>query len=89
VALIIDVIALSAIIFRLSSFGISPNKLAALGENVLVFVNLFGMAVLYVQFFRRKISFVLLERWQTRYLPVYALWLGFVGLLFPLIFLFK
>ena len=88
VALIIDVIALSAIVFRLSSFGVSPNKLAALGENVLVFVNLLGMAILFVQFFRRKISFVLLEKWQTRLLPVYALWLGFVGLIFPLIFSF-
>ena len=89
VALIIDTIALSAIVFRLSSFGISPNKLAALGENVLVFVNLIGMAILFVQFFRRKISFVLLEKWQTRLLPVYALWLGFVALVFPLIFSFK
>jgi len=89
VALIIDVIALSAIVFRLSSFGVSPNKLAALGENVLVFVNLLGMAYLYVRFFRRKISFVLLEKWQTRLLPVYALWLGIVGLIFPLIFSFK
>ena len=89
VALIIDVVALSAIVFRLGSFGVSPNKLAALGENVLVFVNLTGMAILFVQFFRRKISFVLLEKWQTRLLPVYALWLGFVGLVFPLIFSFK
>ena len=89
VALIIDVVALSAIIFRLSSYGVSPNKLAALGENVLVFVNLFGMAVLFMQFFRRQISFDLLEKWQTRLLPVYAVWLGFVGLIFPLIFSFN
>ena len=89
VALIIDVIALSAIVFRLGSYGVSPNKLAALGENVLVFINLFGMAFLFVQLFRRKISFVLLEKWQTRLLPIYALWLGFVALAFPLIFSFK
>jgi len=88
VALIIDTIALSAIVFRLSSFGISPNKLAALGENVLVFINLLGMAILFVQFFRRKISFVIVEKWQTWLLPLYALWLGVVGLAFPLIFWF-
>jgi hypothetical protein len=88
VALIIDTIALSAIVFRLSSFGVSPNKLAALGENVLVFINLFGMALLFLQYFRRKISFSLLEKWQTMLLPFYALWLGLVGLLFPLIFSF-
>lgn len=89
VALIIDVIVLSAIVFRLSSFGVSPNKLAALGENILVFVNLLGMAILFVQLFRRKISFALLEKWQVRLLPVYAAWLGFVALIFPLIFSFK
>jgi hypothetical protein len=88
VALIIDTIALSAIVFRLSSFGVTPNKLAALGENVLVFVNLAGMAVLFVQYFRGKISFALLEKWQTGLLPYYALWLGFVALIFPLIFSF-
>ncbi len=88
IALIIDTIALSAIVFRLSSFGVSPNKLAALGENVLVFINLFGMALLYVQYMRRKIPFAQLEKWQTGLLPFYALWLGFVGLLFPLIFSF-
>lgn len=88
VALVIDVVALSAIVFRLSSFGVSPNKLAALGENVLVFINLFGLALLFVQFFRGKVSFALLEKWQTGLLPFYALWLGFVALIFPLIFSF-
>ena len=88
-ALIIDIMALSAIVFRLSSYGVSPNKLAALGENVLVFVNLTGMALLFVRFFRAEIPFSLLEKWQTRLLPVYALWLGLVGLVFPLIFSFQ
>jgi hypothetical protein len=88
VALIIDTIALSAIVFRLSSFGVSPNKIAALGENVLVFINLLGMAVLFLQYMRRKISFDLLEKWQTGLLPFYALWLGFVALIFPLLFPF-
>jgi hypothetical protein len=88
IALIIDTIALSSIVFRLSSFGVSPNKLAALGENVLVFINLFGMAILFLQFLRRKISFALLEKWQTKLLPYYALWLGIVGLIFPLVFSF-
>ncbi|HCF48702.1 MAG TPA: DUF4153 domain-containing protein, partial [Syntrophomonas sp.] len=31
-ALLIDGVALSAILFRLSAFGITPNKVAALGE---------------------------------------------------------
>ena len=81
--LIIDGIALSAIISRLSSYGISPNKLAALGENILIFINLAGLALLFVRFFRGRIAFSDLERWQSWLLPLYALWLGLVGLGFP------
>ncbi|NLV91691.1 MAG: hypothetical protein GX030_04765 [Firmicutes bacterium] len=87
--LIIDGIALSAIISRLSSYGISPNKLAALGENILIFINLAGLALLFVRFFRGRIAFSDLERWQSWLLPLYALWLGLVGLGFPLIFSFQ
>ena len=35
-ALIIDTVALSAIVFRLSSYGITPNRLAVLGVNILI-----------------------------------------------------
>lgn len=88
-AIIIDSIALSAIIFRLSAYGISPNKLAALGENLAVLFNLLGFAVLYVQALRKKIQFSDIEKWQTAYLNVYALWLAFVAFAFPIIFAFK
>ncbi len=88
-ALIIDVIALSAIIFRLSSFGASHNKIAALGENIVLLVNLAGPAFLYVRFFLKKIRFKSLEAWQTAYLPVYAGWAAVVIFLFPLIFGFR
>jgi len=50
-ALIIDGVALSAILFRLSAFGITPNKVAALGENLVLLVNLGGLAWLYLLFF--------------------------------------
>ena len=50
VALVIDGIALSAIVFRLASYGISPNKLAALGENIVLFVNLAGLAFFYLRY---------------------------------------
>ena len=88
-ALIIDAIALSAILFRLSSFGASPNKMAALGENIALLVNLAGLAFLYVRFFLKKIRFKSLEAWQTAYLPVYAGWAAVVIFLFPVIFGFR
>lgn len=89
VAFIIDGIALSAIIFRLSAFGITPNKLAALGENLLLLGNLGGLAWLYVLYFKKKCDFIKLEKWQTGYLLVYFIWTGIVAFLFPVLFGFK
>jgi hypothetical protein len=87
-ALLADAVALWAIAARIGEFGASPNKLAALGENVVLLVNLAWSAVLYVRFLRRRGSFEALERWQTGYLPVYAVWAALVVLVFPLLFRF-
>jgi hypothetical protein len=86
VALVADGIALASIVARLSSFGLSPNKVAALGENVALLVNLAGLAVLYLGYLRGKRKFRSLVWWQTAYLPVYAAWAALVALGFPPIF---
>jgi len=88
-ALIIDGIALFEILTRLFSMGITPNKMAALGENVLVLVNLGGLAYFYAQVIRKKGNFDALEKFQTDYLVIYAGWLAIVALLFPLFFAFQ
>ena len=88
-ALIIDSIALSAILFRLSAFGITPNKIAALGENLILLVNLGGLAWLFIRYLTKKIDFVKLEKWQTFYINVYVIWMAIVVFLFPLIFRFS
>jgi hypothetical protein len=85
-ALVVDVMALVAIAGRISEFGFSPNKVAALGENVILLVNLSWSAVLYFRFIRGQGSFRALERWQVAYLPVYAIWAAIVVVLFPLVF---
>ena len=85
-ALIVDVVALAAIAARISEFGFSPNKVAALGENLILLVNLSWSAWLYARFLRARGSFAALERWQTAYLPVYAVWAGLVVIVFPPLF---
>jgi hypothetical protein len=85
-ALLVDVLALAAIAARISEFGFSANKVAALGENVILLVNLAWSAVLYIQFLRGRGSYASLERWQTAYLPVYAAWAAFVVVAFPPLF---
>ena len=82
-ALVIDMLALIAIAERISEFGFSANKVAALGENLILLVNLAWWAVLYFRFLRRRDSCDALERWQTAYLPVYGIWAAVVVVGFP------
>jgi hypothetical protein len=88
-ALLVDAMALWAILSRISAFGFSPNRVAALGENLILVVNLGWSAVLYARFLRRRAGFAPLERWQTAYLPVYAVWAWIVVVIFPLVFRFQ
>ncbi len=85
-ALLADVVALGAIAARISEFGFTPNRVAALGENVLLLVNLAWSAVLYIRFLRGRGSFAAVEKWQTDYLPVYAAWAAVVVIVFPPLF---
>ena len=85
-ALVVDVVALAAIASRLSEFGFTPNRVAALGENLILLVNLAWSAWLYASFLRRQGSFAALERWQVAYLPVYSAWAALVVVVFPPVF---
>jgi hypothetical protein len=85
-ALLADAVALWAIAARISEFGFTPNRVAALGENLILLVNLTWSAVLYLRFLRGRGSYSALERWQTNYLPVYALWAAIVVIVFPPVF---
>jgi hypothetical protein len=85
-ALIIDVLVLLAITGRITDYGTTPNKAAALGENVLLLANLAWSAWLVLRIVRRSTPFAALERWQTGYLPAYAVWAWIVALVFPPLF---
>jgi hypothetical protein len=82
-ALVVDAVALTAIAARISEFGFTPNRVAALGENLILLLNLAGTAWLYARFLRHRGSFVALERWQIAFLPVYSAWAAFVVAVFP------
>lgn len=85
-ALAVDGAALVAVAARISGFGFTPNRVAALGENLILLVNLAGSAWLYARILLRKVSFAALERWQVAYLPVYFAWAALVVVLFPPLF---
>jgi hypothetical protein len=85
-ALVVDAVALTAIAARISELGFTPNRVAAVGENLILLVNLAGSGWLYTRFLRNRGSFAALERWQIAYLPVYSVWAAFVVVVFPPVF---
>ncbi len=86
ITVIIDLIALSAIYYRLGTFGITPNRLAILGSNVLILGNLVLLIIdLYKVNFKKGLIREV-ELTIARYLPVYLIWIIFVVFGFPLIF---
>jgi hypothetical protein len=88
-ALVLDVMVLGSIVARIGDLGFSPNRTAALGLNVVLLVNLAGAAWLSVRFVRRRSTLHRLERWQTSYLPVFALWAAMVVVVLPPMFGFS
>ncbi len=89
IALAIDSVALTAIIYRLTSLGISPNRIATLGANILVFINLSGILLTFAPAAWRQFDANLSKKWIARFLSVYAIWAAIVVFGFPLVFHFR
>lgn len=87
-ALLLDVMVLGAMVARIGDLGLTPNRVAALGLNLVLLVNLAGTAWLSVRFLAGRIGYHRLERWQTAYLPVFALWAAVVVVALPPLFAF-
>ena len=87
--IIVNSIALAAISFRLIEFGISPNRIAVLGGNLLIFINL--VLVCYKLFLAcfKNAAIEAIEKSIASYLPIYAIWTGLVAFLIPVLFQFK
>lgn len=86
--LIIDLLALSAILFRLSSYGFSPNRVVVLGANLVVMGHLARTGLAYRKLTRSADGAANIRRAVTGYLPVYAVWAAFVTFILPLVFRF-
>lgn len=87
-ALVLDVMVLGTMVARIGDLGLTPNRVAALGLNLVLLVNLAGAAWLSIRFLTGRIAFHRIERWQTSYLPVFALWVTAVVVLLPPLFAF-
>jgi hypothetical protein len=86
VTLVVCGIALSAILFRISEWGITPNRTAVLVSNILMFAHLFLLAVQLSRLIRNRAELSTLRKSIAIYLPIYVIWTMVVSFLFPLLF---
>jgi hypothetical protein len=88
-ALVLDLMVLGAMVARIGDLGFTPNRVAALGLNLVLLVNLARTAWLSLRLLRGRTTFHQLERWQTSYLPVFAIWAATVVVVLPPLFGFN
>lgn len=85
-ALTLDAMVLGVMVARVGELGFTPNRAAVLGLNVVLLINLAVTAWLSARFVTGRGTFHRLERWQTDYLPVYAIWAAAVVVVLPPLF---
>jgi hypothetical protein len=85
-ALVLDLMVLVAMLARIGDLGFTANRAATLSLNLVLLVNLAWTAWLSTRFLTRRSTFHRLERWQTSYLPVFALWGAAVIVILPPLF---
>jgi hypothetical protein len=88
-ALLLDLMVLASMVSRVDELGFTANRTAALGLNLVLLVNLAGTAWLATRFLTGRGTYLRLERWQTTYLPVFALWAAVVVVVLPPLFAFE
>lgn len=84
--IIVNGIALSAIIFRLVEFGITPNRLTVLGSNLLMFIHLITISYQLLNILNKKVEIIAVENAIAKYLPLYTIWAAVVVFVFPIVF---
>ncbi len=89
VTVIVNGIALSAILFRISEWGVTPNRLAVLGGNILMLTNLLIVTFKLFKNVSKKADISEVENSISMFLPIYILWTIIVTFIFPLLFHFK
>ncbi len=89
VTIVVNGIALSAIVFRISEWGITPNRAAVLGGNILILINLVLVALQLLKIVSKRATLAAVGRTIAWYLPIYVVWAIIVTFIFPYLFGFK
>lgn len=87
--IIINGIALVSIVIRINEYGMTPNRIAVLGANILIMMHILLVFKRLLDTARDKSNIQEVENGIAAFLPFYIAWATFVTLLFPLIFGFR
>jgi hypothetical protein len=87
--ILINCIALFAITFRIGEFGITPNRVAVIGANMLIMFHLVIVTFRLFTLVKRAAGIEAVEKSIVSYFPLYLAWALFVILFFPFVFAFK
>ena len=88
-AIIVNGIALSSILYRINDFGFSPNRLAVLGGDILILINLLLVSFNLYKVVKGKIEVEKVESSIALFMPLYFVWTAFVTFVFPVLFHFR
>ncbi|MFN5362500.1 MAG: hypothetical protein ACK5B4_05465, partial [Bacteroidota bacterium] len=81
-----NLLALSAILYRLASYGFTPNRSAVLGANLIMFAHLSVITYQLVKRIRNNHLMHAVENTIARWIPLYTLWAAIIVFAFPYIF---
>lgn len=87
--ILVNCIALSAIVFRITEWGFTPNRLAVLGGNLLILANLIIVSVRLRRSVKDGGQIGKAAESIAGFLPVYVVWAAIVAFLFPVLFGFR
>jgi hypothetical protein len=89
VTTIVNLIALSAIIYRISEWGISPNRIAVLGANVLMLIHIIIVITKLNKSVLGKSELSEVGKSIVTYIPIYLAWAMVVVFILPFTFGFE
>ena len=89
ITILINCVALYAIISRLIEFGLSANRIAVIGADIVIFLHLLLVARKLFLLNKSSVTIAEVEETAGQYLPIYFIWTALVVFLLPLIFGFK
>ena len=87
--IIINSIALSAISFRILQYGMTPNRIAVLGGNILIFIHLLMVSFKLYKSVRNKAKIEEVETSIAQFLAIYSIWTAIIVFILPFIFHYK